>query len=199
MTLFPFVLGVNTVLLGPFGVTIAVLHSFLHVNLYATSLTRLGCLGYAKVMLEKLLRDKKDQSAVVAKIIRQQARAVQLPVAKRHWTQSLIVFLVKAAIRISFFSLLFVVSFLPIVGVVVVKMVRCGDIGYDYSIPYPSNCRNPVQRRGDDFYSNIGKYMAFGITSGFLELLPVISGLTIASNYLGRATWFLADAKAENL
>ncbi|SCU84818.1 LANO_0C02454g1_1 [Lachancea nothofagi CBS 11611] len=194
LVLFPFVLGINTVLLGPLGVTVAVVHSVLQVNLYASNLTRLSGFEYATIMFEKLVDSRADHVALVSLIY---LPAVQPMIVKpqRHWSKSIPIFIIKTAIRLANYFCLFVISMIPIVGILMVKFLRSGVIGYQYSMPYLA-MQNPLQlRAGDVFYRELGKYIAFGISSGLLEVLPVFSGLNIVSSYLGRGLWLLDETR----
>ncbi|CUS20773.1 LAQU0S01e14334g1_1 [Lachancea quebecensis] len=191
-TVFPFVLGINTVLFGPLGITVAVVHSLMHVNLYATSVTRVGCLGHVAAILEKLFADKKAPTEL-ARRIHQPAHHEVLE--KRDWTQSLSMFAAKTTILFVVFSILFCVSLVPIIGIVLVKLLRSGSIGYDYFFFHLIRPKAFGKRSRDVFYREIGKFIAFGIVSGALELIPILSGITVTSNFLGSGICVLEQSQ----
>lgn len=192
-TLFPFVLGISTVLFGPLGITIAVVHSMLHVNLYATSVTRVGCLGHAAAILEKLFTDK---GAPKENIRRLHQPAYPVVLEKRNWTQSLSIFVAKTMAHFIIFSVLLCISLIPIIGIVLAKLLRSAPIGYDYYLIHLAR-RKALEKRGrDEFYREIGKFTAFGIVSGALELIPILSGITITSNFLGSGICVLEQSQS---
>ena len=43
--------------------------------------------------------------------------------------------------------------------------------------------------RSDEFFDHYGQYCAFGLTAGFLENLPIVSGFTLCTNTIGGALW----------
>ncbi|SCU80258.1 LAME_0B02234g1_1 [Lachancea meyersii CBS 8951] len=198
LIVFPFVLGINTVLWGPLGITVAVVHSILQVNMYATALTRLHSFEYATLMFEKLVKSRSDHAALVNLIYLPAVQPMRVE-PKRHWSKSIPVLLFKLAIRASNFSVLFVISFVPIAGVFIVRLLRSGAIGYQYSVPFLA-MQKPLQlNQGDVFYREFGRYAAFGIVSGFLECMPLLSGLIIASNYIGRGFWLLDESRSNHI
>ncbi|SCU82034.1 LAFA_0C08680g1_1 [Lachancea sp. 'fantastica'] len=195
LLLFPFVLGINTVMWGPLGITVAVVHAILQVNMYASTLTRLHSAKYAPLIMEKLVRAKNSNNAIVASRIFMPTvqRAISAK-PKRHLAKAVPIFLAKMTLKLSFYSLIFMVSLIPIAGVFLVRIIRSGTVGYLYSIPILAVQKPLSLKKGEIFYRDLGKNVAFGVVGGFLELLPIFSGLCIATNYIGRGLWLLDES-----
>ncbi|CEP63993.1 uncharacterized protein LALA0_S09e07206g [Lachancea lanzarotensis] len=195
LLLFPFVLGINTVMWGPLGITVAVVHSILQVNMYASTLTRLHSAKYAPLVMERLTSVKTQSNPAVVVHPNSVSTAQQTISVKpkRHLAKAAFSFMVKLGFKMTYFTSLFFLSLVPIVGILLVRISRSGTIGYLYSVPFLAAQRPRPLKKGETFYQDLGKNIAFGVVSGILELLPVLSGLCIATNYVGRGLWILDE------
>lgn len=94
--------------------------------------------------------------------------------------------LVEQIINALFSSLL---SFIPILGPLLVNQFSCRKRGHSYMIHFYR--WQQISDKDAKFFEtqHMGQFMGFGMSAGLLELLPIISIVTMISNTVGAAKW----------
>ncbi|SCU96488.1 LAMI_0F06722g1_1 [Lachancea mirantina] len=189
--IFPFVLGISTLLLGPLGVTVAVIHSVLHVNCYANKTTRLASARHGLQIFNKLMQNSDDRHRMTLGLVNWNIRKDQW--RGTHWSRRLPSMLCRF-VRVWVSSTAqFLLSLVPIVGIILVSQLNVANRGYDYAeIFLELQMPNAIQN-GMAYYEEFGKNAIFGQVAGILESIPILSGLLITTNYVARALWFQDD------
>ncbi|CUS20774.1 LAQU0S01e14356g1_1 [Lachancea quebecensis] len=86
-------------------------------------------------------------------------------------------------------------SLIPIIGPTIVNQLLSPTRGFSYGKRfYVLKNLNGSQLK-DKFYEHLGEYTAFGMMAGLLELIPIMSIITIPSNVIAGALWASNELK----
>ena len=133
-------------------------------------------------------------------------RAKHLPAAplKKHswktlefWTVVLPSKIVSLKFSITTSVLLSVLSLIPIVGPTIVNQLKSPKRGFSYGSRYYTLKNLGGAQLKDKFYEHLGEYTGFGMMAGLLELIPVMSIITIPSNIIAGALWASNELKKD--
>ncbi|SCU82038.1 LAFA_0C08702g1_1 [Lachancea sp. 'fantastica'] len=103
--------------------------------------------------------------------------------------------IVSLKLRVLSSVFLSVLSLIPIIGPTVANQLLSPKRGFSYNKRlYELRSLNSAQVK-DKFYEHLGQYTAFGVMAGLLELIPVMSILTIPSNFIAGALWASDELK----
>ncbi|CCF60426.1 hypothetical protein KAFR_0K00710 [Kazachstania africana CBS 2517] len=172
-------------LLGPLGVMIATLHGLLHANLLTMMFMRMSHFQ-AKLVILTCKREPDVPIYPIGKPVK-----YYIPWnCKYFWLVYFPLKFVKYLYGYIVLCVLLVISALPIIGPFLFHFLVSPFITKIY---FSKNLRiNGVSNinRQNFFYDNLGSYVAFGLTAGFLESIPIIAGFMLSVNSMSSAMWF---------
>ncbi|SCU90921.1 LADA_0F07118g1_1 [Lachancea dasiensis] len=185
--------------LGPIGFVIVHIQWLLQSNAVAITLTNILITPVFSNSIFDAVLERLGHSDFLD-------NAKRLPVAplrKMSWKspQYWLVFLpgqiISFKLKIATTILLSAVSLIPIIGPTLVNQILSPKRGFSYSRRlYVLKNLNPTQLK-DKFYEHLGQFTGFGITAGLLELIPIMSIITIPSNLIGGALWASNELKKD--
>lgn len=86
-------------------------------------------------------------------------------------------------------------SLIPIVGPTIVNQLLSPTRGFSYGKRFYVLKNLSGSQLKDKFYEHLGQYTAFGMMAGLLELIPIMSIITIPSNVIAGALWASNELK----
>lgn len=176
---------------GPPGVIVACIHSTLHVNLAAVHVSRTFFEDCENSFFDGVIKMNGHESFLARlREPRSSGPAVESTGSTPGtWTTQLLWMAFKFSIKTTLFLLAFALSFVPIVGPLVVKQFYSASRAREYRRRHFELLRLSTEEEKLQYYEGYGFYTAFGVSTSLLEFLPIISGITISSNYMGSALW----------
>lgn len=176
---------------GPPGVIVACIHSTLHVNLAAVHVSRTFFEDCENSFFDGVIKMNGHESFLArSREPRSSGPAIESTGSTPGtWTAQLLWMAFKYSIKATLFLLAFALSFVPIVGPLVVKQFYSASRAREYRRRHFELLRLSTEEEKLQYYEGYGFYTAFGVSTSLLEFLPIISGITISSNYMGSALW----------
>ncbi|CAI4054303.1 hypothetical protein N7582_000046 [Saccharomyces uvarum] len=168
------------IVLGPVGLFIAILHSFLQANVFTLLFMRLS--HFNNRLVEICLKKKGlQQDSHLGKPIK-----YYVPVNSVYfWAYYFPFKLVKYILGLIVLLALLFVSFFPLVGPILFHILISPFIAQIYfSKVLRLQKFNNLQRR-ENFYLHAGQYASFGLLAGLIESVPVLAGFAISTNTIG--------------
>lgn len=187
----PLLLTWAVITLGPIGFVIVHIQWLLQANALAIKLT--------KVLIFPTVRDELFDAVLLNqghKVFLESAKVMPYHVAKKpskttleYWVlvfpqkcTSIMFHLIQTII-------LLIISLIPIFGPSIVNQILSPKRGFAYAERYLKLQKFSKEKCNETFYEQLGKYTAFGMMAGLLELIPIISIFTLPSNIIAGALW----------
>lgn len=182
--IFPLTCLIYSLFLGPAGFLFALGHGAAFCNIIACHETRISSQRFMNSFFTFVLPDK---------MISEKSRIPTEHVFRRDpvsWRRLLLAQIARLTVSIPRLFIWFLVSFIPVFGTVLVRLLSSAPRGFSYFLSYLKNTRKlDKSRLREIYYKRFGTWLLFGITTGFLECIPILAGLTISSSTLGCALW----------
>ncbi|EDO15806.1 hypothetical protein Kpol_1040p19 [Vanderwaltozyma polyspora DSM 70294] len=173
--------------LGPPGLAIAIIHTFLHTNALTLMFMRMSHLQSA--LVKRTVTFKNYQSVSKTKPIK-----FYVPILTNYfWFYYLPKKILKYTSGLFVFLGLMGVCSIPVIGPFLYTLAISPFISRIYVSNIYRLRGMTNKQRYDNFLDHLGKYTVFGIYAGVLELLPVISGLALTTNSVGATLWGMDD------
>lgn len=196
--LFPWSFLIYSIFFGPASFVLAVLHGILFSNVIACHEIRNDGHSFMSSILLSMNQKKclapidantaNPMPALETKklpIMTFEFWAVTLPCASFYW--SLIVFKLLCW---------YAISLIPIVGVILLKVQSSSSRGFTYVLPYYKDIKHlDKEALAKIYYSGYARWFVLGLSTGLLEILPIVPGLTICTNSCGCAIWQTTQLK----
>ncbi|SCU80253.1 LAME_0B02212g1_1 [Lachancea meyersii CBS 8951] len=209
-------------------ITVAALYYFFLVPILLTwAVTTLGPIGFVVVHVQWLLQSNAVAvaltniliapvfansifDAALAKMGHSEflESAKKLPIASLKqvsWTSLefwLVVLpgkIISLKLKVASRLFLSVLSLIPIIGPTIANQLLSPKRGFAYNRRlYDLKNLNGTQVK-DKFYEHLGQYTAFGMMAGLLELIPVMSIVTVPSNIIAGALWASNELKKNRI
>ncbi|CAL9733971.1 outer spore wall protein Lds1p [Monosporozyma servazzii] len=173
------------IMLGPFGVWLATIHSFLQANVFTMMFVRL--INPSNSLVFQCLTLKKYTKIKLVAPIR-----YYVPITTTYfWIYHLPMKIGKYAIISILFIIQLSLSFIPIIGPFLFQMSISPYIGKIYLTRILRlQHLNNLQRK-ERFYNHFGLFVSFGITAALLETIPFLSGVAVSTNYISTGLWLI--------
>ncbi|SCU84802.1 LANO_0C02432g1_1 [Lachancea nothofagi CBS 11611] len=189
--ILPIILVWAVATLGPIGFVIVHIQWLLQSNALAITLTNILI---APVFANSIF------DAVLAKLGHAEflENAKKLPVTPSkviswksldYWLIVLPGKIITLKIKIATTIFLSLLSLIPVIGPTLVNQLLSPKRGFSYSRRLYVLKNLSSGQIKDKFYEHLGQYTAFGMMAGLLELIPVMSIITIPSNLIAGALW----------
>ncbi|CAI4054544.1 Lds1p SKDI_01G0540 [Saccharomyces kudriavzevii IFO 1802] len=168
------------IVLGPVGLFIAILHSFLQANVFTLLFMRLS--HFNNHLVEVCLKKKGlEQALEGAKPIK-----YYVPINSVYfWAYYFPFKLIKYILGSVVLSALLLLSFFPLAGPILFHILISPFIAQIYftKVLRLQNFSN-IQRR-ENIYLHAGQYASFGFSAGLIESVPILAGFAISTNTIG--------------
>ncbi|AMD19316.1 HBR415Cp [Eremothecium sinecaudum] len=184
LTIFPIYLGLS-VILGPAGIAIAWVHMLLHTNnltmmvLRMTQVSRYSLRNALKINgnIEVL-----EDPPVPVKLF----YPVDTPYFwMNHFPWKTVEYTAGATVM----GILLLISAIPVIGPVLFNILIAPFVTRIYLAKYLRLKGFNNLQREERFYDNFGQYLAFGLVASCLEIVPILAGVTFATNNVAIALW----------
>ncbi|CEP63994.1 uncharacterized protein LALA0_S09e07228g [Lachancea lanzarotensis] len=195
--LVPILLAWAVTTLGPIGFIIVHVQWLLQSNAIAVSLTN--------ILISPVFSNSIFDAALTkmghSDFLESAKKVLIAPLKKLTWKSPEFWFVVVpskiGSLKLKVFSSVFlsVISLIPIIGPTIANQLLSPKRGFSYNRRlFELKSLNGSQIK-DKFYEHLGQYTAFGVMAGLLELIPVMSILTIPSNIIAGALWASDELK----
>ncbi|QLQ81669.1 hypothetical protein HG537_0F04300 [Torulaspora globosa] len=179
--IFPLTCLIYSIIFGPAGFLFAIGHGALFCNIIACHETRISSRHFMELFFTMVI------SRVVDKSKPGRINETKDPVS---WRIVFIAQIVRWLIIISKLFMWFVISLIPILGIILLKLQSSASRGFTYFIPYLEGTKRlDKSSLNVVYYKSFGKWLVFGLTTGLLESVPIIAGISISTNTCGCALW----------
>lgn len=173
------------IMLGPFGVWLATIHSFLQANVFTMMFVRM--INPSNSLVFQCLALKKYTQIKGLAPVR-----YYVPITTTYfWIYHLPMKITKYTIITLLFIVQLSFSFIPIIGPFLFQISISPYIGKIYlTRVLRLQHLNNLQRK-ERFYNHLGLFVSFGITAALLETIPFLSGIAISTNYISTGLWLM--------
>ncbi|AET37644.1 uncharacterized protein Ecym_1416 [Eremothecium cymbalariae DBVPG len=168
-----------SIVFGPGVAIVGTLHSILHVNLWAMQWLRNSCMSTKRRLAVKISRLEDFPPLMHPVSSNQYIDNTLHPRDLGHlgfWINDLPWAGGKLFVLFSWTVIKCLTSFIPIVGLFAVGFLESSTTGWQY-------CDS--LRPGVGYYEDFAKFKLFGLCSGMLDMIPIVSGLTFTTNSIG--------------
>lgn len=164
---------------GPIGVMVAAAHSLLHANMLTTMFLRVSHANES--LVESCVNVNGYRTLFKSKPI----RYVVSPRTTYFW----VFYLPKKTIEYLTTSIAMIIllgiSAIPLVGPFMFNLLSAPVLSRVYFSKMLRLRGLDNNQRFEKIFEHPGQYVAFGITAGFLDNIPIIAGISVSSNTLG--------------
>lgn len=190
--LFPLSVVLYSMFLGPAGLIFAFLHGLAISNIVACHETRVS----SRYFMNTIYTLRFNEKEIVPKI-----RYIRDPFKRINyesipWITFIIISILKWAFFLLKLGIWYAISLIPVFGIILFKIQSSSSRGFSYFLPYfKYTGKLDDKRLKYIYYSAYGQWSLFGLTTGLLEAIPIVSGLTICTNTCGCALWEIDRTK----
>lgn len=184
--IFPLTCLIYSIIFGPAGFLFAIGHGVLFCNTVACHETRITSRHYMDLFFTMVV----TTSRVLEKPKAARILSVNESKDPVSWRIVFIAQAVRWTVVISKLFMWFVISLVPVLGIILLKLQSSASRGFTYFIPYLQGTkRMDKDSMNTLYYKSFGKWILFGLATGFLESIPILAGLSISTNTCGCALW----------
>lgn len=193
--LFPFTLAAYGIL-GPIGFPLAIVHGIQFGNLVAChELRRDKVRGSLNILRLTFTRYKISSVLLTPDTMHLITENHTIPwthylKSVEFWCGALPTILVQYLIAIAILCIWYFVSLIPIIGVLLLKFHTSPHRGFDYVLPFYRDIRkydkHALTRM---YYGGYARWLLLGASTGILESIPILAGVTVCTNQIGCALW----------
>ncbi|QLL34057.1 hypothetical protein HG536_0F03820 [Torulaspora globosa] len=184
--IFPLTCLIYSIIFGPAGFLFAIGHGALFCNIVACHETRISSGHFMDLFFTMVV--------TTSKILEKPKVGRILPVKESKdpisWRIIFIAQVVRWMVVMSKLLMWFVISLIPVLGIILLKLQSSASRGFTYFIPYLEGTKRMDKRcMKEAYYKSFGKWLLFGLTTGFTESIPILAGISISTNTCGCALW----------
>ncbi|SCU96482.1 LAMI_0F06700g1_1 [Lachancea mirantina] len=189
--ILPILLTWAVAAMGPIGFIIVHIQWLLQSNAIAVALTKILIFPvfFASLFDTVLFKLGNEQFLREAKYLPQITSKKISKTSPEFWFGVFPLKVISASFHFLVKVFFMVLSLIPIIGPTAVNQLMSPKRGYAYADRYFKLRKNTAEEKNDAFYEHLGKFTAFGMMAGALELVPLVSLITIPSNIVGGAMW----------
>lgn len=199
--LFPFTIAAYG-LLGPIGLPLAIIHGIQFSNLVACHELRRDKIQNGLNIL-RLTFTRHQMSSVLLTPDTLHLRPEDRKVPWAHymksvefWFGAVPTLIVQYLIALAIFCVWYVISLIPIIGVPLLKFHTSPHRGFDYVLPFYKDIRQYDKHALTRiYYGGYARWLLLGISTGILESIPILAGITLCTNSVGCALWEISMVK----
>lgn len=193
--LFPFTLAAYAIL-GPIGFPLAIIHGIQFSNLVACHELRRDK-KWSGLSLLRLTFTRHKMSSVLltpdTMHLRPEDRSVPWTYYSKNlefWFGAVPTIIIQFLITVIIFCFWYVISLIPIIGVLLLKFYTSPQRGFDYVVPFYRDIRQ-YDRHGLTriYYGGYARWSLLGVSTGILESIPILAGMTVCTNQIGCTLW----------
>ncbi|KAG0658864.1 hypothetical protein C6P45_002060 [Maudiozyma exigua] len=181
-TLTPLYIGFF-IILGPLGVLLAMVHTFLQSNLLTMMFIRLSHISSKLTILclnEYLSGNDLSTSETIP------MTKYYVPIGCTYfWVYYLPMKLLKYTMALLILIILLTISSMPIIGPVLFHLLVSPIITKIYLSKLLRLQKMDKEQRYNIFVTHFGCYTSFGMVASLIETIPIISGFAISTNTIG--------------
>lgn len=195
--LFPIVLVSNVFLFGPAGLQIAIVQMTLQSNMWTVRWIKAFVFPIFQDDIFYLFLLRKGHSDTLRLL-----KMRQIPALPELHLNHIEYWIHDVPFNIFSFSrwlvvnlVLVLVSLVPVIGPVASNILLTPDRAYSYYSVWMKRRRLSDKAKRDEYYSKLGQLWAYGLMSGFLELIPGFAAVGLTSNIIAIGVWAHDDIK----
>lgn len=180
--IFPWTCLIYSVFFGPLGFMLAVGHGAIFCNIIACHETRVSSHHFMNLFFTKIVP--------VTTAPQKQTSVDRGEKESVSWRVLFIANALRLMVIVSKLLMWFAISLIPVFGTILVKLQSSAPRGFSYFLPYFERTRR--MDKGTlkvAYYSSFGKWLLFGLVTGFLESVPMLAGFSLSTNACGCALW----------
>lgn len=194
--LFPWSFLIYSIFFGPASFALAVLHGVLFSNVIACHETRNDGHSFMTSILRSI-KQKKSVEPVGPNIapsipsLESQRKPFQLPIMTfEFWIGTLPCVFCYWSFMVLKLVCWYGISLIPIAGVILLKLQSSSSRGFAYVLPYYKDIKHlDEEDLAKLYYGSYTRWFVLGFSTGLLEILPIVPGLTLCTNSCGCAIW----------
>lgn len=186
--LFPFTFFIYSIFLGPLGLVFSLVHGVALSNIVACHETRLSSQYFMNMVYS--LSSTRTKGANPIELYTGPPKESNIEPVPR--LISIVENLMRWVFVLSKLVLWYAISLVPVFGVILLKIQSSAPRGFSYFKPYYKfSGKLNNDQLNNLYYSHYGQWILFGLITGLLESVPIVSGITICTNTCGCAMWEL--------
>ncbi|CAR27738.1 ZYRO0D05456p [Zygosaccharomyces rouxii] len=193
--LFPFTVAAYGIL-GPMGFPLAIIHGIQFSNLVACHEVRRDKVRGGLNLLRLIFtRHKMSSVLLTPDTIHPRPEDHAIPwihyvTTIEFWGGALPSMTVQYLIALGIFMVWYMVSLIPIVGVLLLKFHTSPHRGFDYVLPFYKDVRQYDKRALTRiYYGGYARWLLLGASTGILESIPILAGVAVCTNLIGCTLW----------
>lgn len=199
--LFPFTVAAYGVF-GPVGFLLAILHGILFSNVEACHEVRADSNHYMLNLLRfTFARHKMSSVQLCPDTLHLRPEDSVTPWSKQlksieFWTGTVPIFLLRGSITLLIFLAWYVISLIPLGGMILFKFHTSPHRGFNYVLPFYRDIRKyDKQALLRIYYGGYARWLLLGVSTGILEFVPILAGIALCTNSAGCVLWEIDEVK----
>ncbi|AQZ12121.1 YOL047C [Zygosaccharomyces parabailii] len=199
--LFPFTVAAYGVF-GPIGFLLALLHGILFSNIEACYEVRSDTSHYMLNLLRfTFTRHNMSSVLLCPDTLHLRPEDSIKPWSEylksaEFWTGTLPIFLLQRFFMLIIFFVWYLISLVPIAGIILLKFHNSPHRGFSYVLPFYRDIRKYDKRAlARIYYGGYARWLLLGASTGILEFIPILAGIALCTNSAGCALWEIKQVK----